>query len=255
MQDIFRVTGALTRSISPENRTGEPGCGGATPLEQGSARHAARDLGTGWKVNPYLVAEPGETLELAHITGEGKITQMWMTFAASWRHSILRIYWDGSKVPSVECPVGDFFCMGWGKYAQVSSLAVCVNPGSGFNCYWPMPFKKECLITMENIDEKPMTIYYQINYELGPQPADMAYFHAQFNRTNPLPYKQDYVILDGVKAAVNTSALTSPGASTTPAGGVRARSSSSWTATASIPRSAAQARRTTSAAPTTSRIR
>ena len=199
MQDIFRVTGALTRSISPENRTGEPGCGGATPLEQGSARHAARDLGTGWKVNPYLVAEPGETLELAHITGEGKITQMWMTFAASWRHSILRIYWDGSKVPSVECPVGDFFCMGWGKYAQVSSLAVCVNPGSGFNCYWPMPFKKECLITMENIDEKPMTIYYQINYELGPQPADMAYFHAQFNRTNPLPYKQDYVILDGVK--------------------------------------------------------
>ena len=122
-----------------------------------------------------------------------------MTFAATWRNCILRIYWDGSDVPSVECPVGDFFCMGWGRYAQLSSLAVCVNPGSGFNCYWPMPFRRECLITMENIDEKPMTIYYQINYELGKQPDDMAYFHARFGRVNPLPYKQDYVILDGVK--------------------------------------------------------
>ena len=199
MQDIFSMKQAVTRSISPENRTGEPGRGGATPLEMGSARNAARDLGTGWKVNPYLIAQPGETLELAHILGEGKITQMWMTFAATWRNCILRIYWDGSDVPSVECPVGDFFCMGWGRYAQLSSLAVCVNPGSGFNCYWPMPFRRECLITMENIDEKPMTIYYQINYELGKQPDDMAYFHARFSRVNPLPYKQDYVILDGVK--------------------------------------------------------
>ena len=29
---------------------------------------------------------------------------------------------------------------GWGEYAQISSLAVCVNPGRAFNCYWEMPF-------------------------------------------------------------------------------------------------------------------
>ncbi len=199
MENLFRVTGAKTRSISPENRTGEPGRGGATPLEMGTARDAARDLGTGWKVNPYLIIQPGETIDLAHIIGEGKITQMWMTLTGVWRNYILRIYWDGNPVPSVECPAGDFFCMGWGKYAPISSMAVCVNPGSAFNCYWPMPFKKECLVTMENRDDRPATIYYQINYELGPQPADMAYFHARFNRTNPLPYKQDYVILDRIE--------------------------------------------------------
>ena len=198
-EDIYMLKQARTRSISPENLTGEPGRGGATPLENGSARNAARELGTGWKVNPYLVAQPGETLTLAHICGEGKLTHIWMTLAAVWRNCILRIYWDGSDVPSVECPAGDFFCMGWGKYAQVSSLAVCVNPGSGFNCYWPMPFRSECLITLENAAEKPINIYYQIDYELGPQPADIAYFHAAFNRTNPLPYKQPYVILDGVQ--------------------------------------------------------
>jgi hypothetical protein len=30
-------------------------------------------------------------------------------------------------------------------------------------------------------------------------PADAAYFHAQFNRTNPLPLKTDYVLVNGIK--------------------------------------------------------
>ena len=70
-----------------------------------------------------------------------------------WRYLILRIYWDGQEQPSVECPVGDFFACGWERYAQVTSLAVCVNPGSAFNCYWEMPFRKRCRITLTNLDE------------------------------------------------------------------------------------------------------
>src|SRR5205085_8631752 len=83
-------------------------------------------------------------------------------------------------------------------YAQVSSLAVCVNPGSAFNCYWEMPFRRRCRITMTNIAEADMVLYYQINYTLTEVPEDAAYFHAQFRRVNPLPYKEVYTILDGV---------------------------------------------------------
>ena len=61
------------------------------------------------------------------------------------------MYWDGEENPSVECPVGDFFGMGWQQYKPISSLAVCVNPGSAFNCYWPMPFRKKAKFTLENI--------------------------------------------------------------------------------------------------------
>ena len=111
----------------------------------------------------------------------------------------MRIYWDGLEHPSVECPVGDFFACGWGEYAQVSSLAVCVNPGSAFNCYWEMPFKKHAKITMENRDDEPMTLYYQIDYTLTQVPDDIGYFHAQFRRTNPLPYKEVYTIVDGIE--------------------------------------------------------
>jgi hypothetical protein len=121
-----------------------------------------------------------------------------MTPTGNWRYSIIRIYWDDQDVPSVECPVGDFFACGWGKYAQLSSLAICVNPGSAFNCYWEMPFRSRCRITMTNIADEAMVIYYQINYTLTEVPEDCAYFHAQFRRTNPLPYGEVYTLLDGV---------------------------------------------------------
>jgi hypothetical protein len=192
-----RLSAAKTRSISPENFSGAKGQGGMAT--EGTGEKAARDLGQGWKLSPSIRIASGETRELAAIDGSGAIQQIWMTPTGNWRYSILRMYWDGSETPSVECPVGDFFACGWGKYAQVSSLAVCVNPGSAFNCYWEMPFRKGARITLTNIADDQMTLYYQINYTETDVPDDVAYFHAQFRRTNPLPYKEVYTLLDGVR--------------------------------------------------------
>jgi hypothetical protein len=166
---------------------------------QGTASRAARDLGRGWKVNPFVVIAPGQTFTLAEISGSGEIQHIWMTPTGNWRFSIVRMYWDDEKDPSVEVPVGDFFAMGWGKYARISSLAVCVNPGSAFNSYWPMPFGRKAKVTLENINDKPMTLYYQIDYAQTQIPKDAGYFHAQFRRVNPLPYKQVYTIVDNIK--------------------------------------------------------
>lgn len=193
------LSDAKSRSISPENFTGEKGKGGMCDPDKGSAGYAARELGKGWKVNPFVVIKPNETFEIANINGSGAIQHIWMTPTGKWRNTIIRFYWDGQEQPSVECPVGDFFCSGWQSYNQISSLAVCVNPGSAFNCYWNMPFRKNCKITLENRDNENVTYYYQIDYTLASVPENCAYFHAQFRRTNPLPYKSVYTILDGVK--------------------------------------------------------
>lgn len=196
---LSRLSNAKTRSISPENYHGKPGEGGKIELEDGFAKVAARDLGKGWKVNPFIEIEAGKTWEIANIDGPGVINHIWLTPTGSWRNTIIRMYWDDSEVPSVEAPIGDFFCSGWGEYAQLSSLAVCVNPGSAFNCYWSMPFRKNARITLENRDEEKVVIYYQIDYSLEEVDEEEAYFHAQFRRVNPLPYKEVYTILDGVE--------------------------------------------------------
>jgi len=197
MHQLSTLSTAESRSISPENFTGAKGKGGMA--EEGTGAACARDLGPGWKISPSVVIEAGTTFEIADIEGPGTIEQIWLTPTGNWRFSILRIYWDDQQHPSVECPVGDFFACGWGQYAQVSSLAVCVNPGSAFNCYWNMPFRRRCRITLENIASDDMRLYYQINYALAPVSDEAAYFHAQFRRVNPLPYKEVYTLLDGVE--------------------------------------------------------
>jgi hypothetical protein len=197
MATLCRLSGAKTRSISAENFSGAKGKGGMAT--EGMGQGSARDLGQGWKISPAILIKAGEERVLADITGPGSIQQIWMTPSGHWRFGIIRFYWDDQSTPSVECPVGDFFACGWGRFAQVSSLAVCVNPGSAFNCYWEMPFRKRCRITFTNLDAQEMHLFYQINFSLTDLPDDCAYFHAQFRRTNPLPYKEVYTIIDGVR--------------------------------------------------------
>ncbi len=197
LANLFQTSSAKTRSISPENFTGEKGRAGMAT--EGTGKHAAGDLGQGWKVSPSVKITAGTTFTLGEIKGPGCIQQIWMTPTGNWRKSILRFYWDGEKEPSVECPVGDFFACGWGKYAQINSLAVCVNPGSAFNCYWPMPFRKSARITLENSDAKDMTLYYQINYVLTSVPRSAGTFHAQFRQELPLAQKGLYTIVDNIQ--------------------------------------------------------
>jgi len=198
--NLFRLSDAKSRSISPENFTGEKGKG-AMATTEGSAWRSARELGQGWKTSPFVRIPARETFTLADIEGPGCIQQIWLTPAPldRTRWMILRFYWDDETHPSVEVPLGDFFACGWARYAQINSLAVCVNPGSAFNSYWQMPFRKKARVTIENLDENQITIYYQINYTLTQVPEDAAYFHAQFRREDPLKQAGLYTILDGVE--------------------------------------------------------
>ena len=197
LSTLHRLSSARSRSISPENFTGEKGKGGMAI--EGTGAGCARDLGRGWKISPSVPIAPGETFTLADIEGPGAMQSMWLAGQFHRRFCILRIYWDDQVQPSVECPLGDFFCNPYGGYVQLNSMAVCITPGQGaFNCYWPMPFRKRCRITLTNMHAEAAVIYYQFNYALAPVADDAAYFHAQYRRVNPLTYKDVHTILDGV---------------------------------------------------------
>jgi hypothetical protein len=198
--NLSMLSKAQTRSISAENFNGEKGQGGMAT--EGTGSYAARDLGRGWKVSPSIKIAPGEVTTLAHITGSGAIQHIWMTTHKShWRQLILRCYWDGDVQPAIEVPVGDFFCNGWCEYSQVSSLPIAVNPNGGFNSYWEMPFHKGAKVTIESLATEEVTLYYQIDYALTEVDPGAAYFHAQWRRSNTLPYGQVHTILDGIEGS------------------------------------------------------
>jgi hypothetical protein len=220
MGSLPLLSNAETRSISAENPTGERGGGArsevptreqmlqvldAMPEEMKKLfkAHPASMLGSGWKVNPCLfLLKPGTTT-LADIKGPGVIQHIWITVdEKSYRDTVLKFYWDDEELPSVEVPLGDFFCNGHGRRCNINSLPVAVNPSGGFNCYWSMPFRKAARIEIENQKEEPIAaFFYQITYALTEVPENAAYFHAQWRRSLTKREHPEHVILDDVEGA------------------------------------------------------
>jgi hypothetical protein len=193
-----RRDGVESRSISAENPEGLK-AGGAKADPKGEG--AARELGTGWKVRPCITIAAGETAVIMDTEGPGIIRHMWYTFSNEfYRNIIIRIYWDGQENPSVQAPLGDFLCNSWNLRQNILAVPINVNPVGGMNIYFPMPFRKHAKITVENIGPQELRgFFYTINYTLEPLSDDTLYFHAFWRRSNPLAYKKDYLILDGVR--------------------------------------------------------
>lgn len=188
---------ARTRSICAENPDGAKGGGAKAVPEDGPAGW----LGEGWKVRPCITLKAGETVTLADITGPGIIQHIWITVReTAYRDCLLRIWWDDEKTPSVEVPLGDFFCCGHSLRVKVNSLPISVNPSGGFNSYWPMPFRKSARITIENQRWEDIGgFFYQITWAETAVPDEAAYLHAQWRRSMGTRECPEHIILDGVQ--------------------------------------------------------
>ncbi|MCL2097112.1 MAG: DUF2961 domain-containing protein [Oscillospiraceae bacterium] len=198
LESLGLLSNAKTRSISAENPTGEKAGGAKVVPDSGNAGSA---LGKGWKIRPCITLPKKSVVTIAEIEGQGSITHIWITVAEiAYRNCILRMYWDGESEPSVEVPVGDFFCCGHGLRTKINSMPVSVNPSGGFNSYFPMPFRKSCKITIENCHKDDIGgFFYQFDYMLCDIPENMAYFHAQWRRSMTTREYPEHIILDGVQ--------------------------------------------------------
>lgn len=148
--------------------------------------------------------EPGETLVMADLEGPGKIVHWWCTVAGEAvemfnRMLVLRFYWDDEETPSVEAPLGDFFGSGHGMQADCISLPITsVHDGTGRNCWFEMPFRKNAKLTITNESDKEIrSFYWNIDWqEYDSLPEDIMYFHAQYRQEYPTEYGRDYRILE-----------------------------------------------------------
>lgn len=199
LPDFVTVQNTQSRSINAENPTGAPG----------AAASAASALGPGRKGRAFISLESGETAELANIVGPGVIRHIWMTVPDRTeagpfvlRDLVLRMYWDEDREPSVEVPLGDFFCNGFATRAEVTSAPIVVAPTGGMNSYFPMPFRRSARITLTSEHAGDIeAVFYQIDYSLGDALADdVGIFHAQWRRSRTAP-GLDHVIVDGIRGA------------------------------------------------------
>lgn len=182
-------TGLQSRSISFENMTGEPGVGG----------QASSPLGVGRKGAPARRINPGETVQIADISGAGTIRHIWITTLPNsdvMRGTVIRVYWDGQEYPSIEAPIGDFFGFAHGSTPPFQTAVHSVGAAGSLNMWLPMPFVDGARVTISNEGEEIIPFFFQIDYTIGESyPADIGRLHVLFRRENPTSLGQDFEVL------------------------------------------------------------
>ena len=148
----------------------------------------------------YVRIPPGRSVTLLDQEGPGCITRIYVALAAHEltdnRDGILRCWWDGEDMPSVEVPLGDFFGVTHGRIREYGSFFTTVNPGMGaspgMNAYFPMPFATGARIEIENRADTFLggvlgMVWFHVEYEIfaEPPPGDVLRFHAQYRQERP----------------------------------------------------------------------
>lgn len=132
------------------------------------------------------------------------VTEMENAIGVNWelndpdyyRKVLIRMTWEQGNNPSVLVPLGDFFCIGQGMPASFSSIPFHISSRpqeeytfggtASMNCYFPMPFNERARIEIINENERPLGLFFHIDYELYQQKLEqIAYFHAAWHREKP----------------------------------------------------------------------
>jgi len=119
------------------------------------------------------------------------------------REVAIRMYWDGEALPSVDCPMVDFFCDPAGL--RDSLCTVLTNKKRGFNAYFPMYFSRSAKI--ELVYDGPtepgnelwalMPCYSYVMYrQLEKLPPDVGYFHATWRQELLSLGQRDYQAME-----------------------------------------------------------
>lgn len=179
-----------TRWITFENPTGAAG--------------AAASENKGAKGHAFDVVPPHGSRTMMDVQGVGIIHRIWLTVNERSPYMLramrIEMYWDNAATPAVSAPLGDFFGVGLGRKVPFESELFSDPEGRSFNCYVPMPFQSAARIVLINDSDKPVNLYYDINYtELARHEKPVYYFHCYWNRENKTKLGKDFTVLPQVK--------------------------------------------------------
>lgn len=181
--------GTPVESFTPERATAALAAFAGLPVMRNPAM---LDL-AGEDSRSRVTVNGGIARELASLSGPAVVTSLQielecpegiseMTLNRFLRRIVLRIYWDDAKDPSVEVPLGDFFCNG------VRPVSFDSLPMSGrnlaFECRFPMPFRKSMRIEAINGAAFRMTLPLTVRKQaLAAWDNRLRYFHAAWSQS------------------------------------------------------------------------
>ena len=203
--------GRATRAATFENPSADPGGGN-----------------NGRKERPNKLLEPGERIVLADLEGPGTVTHFWLTVGAPYpndadpaflRRQTLEVFYGGRTEPSISVPVPDFFGAVHGVCGSYASALTAVNEDRGFTSRIPMPFTDSIRIEYTNSSDRHALLYYQVDFLIGPVPADTGILHAAFRRQSPTELGTDFVVAEGLRGPGRFLGMT---------GGVRVHDGTRW---------------------------
>ena len=160
-----------------------------------------------WLENdPSVQFRSSKRVAFADIPGPATITMIHFALPQPLklnREVLLKIYWDGEKTPSVDCPLVDFFCDPAGVREEVNTALV--NKRRGWNAYFPMPFRKSARLELVYDGPlapgeelwKQMPCYSYVMYRTQEQvPEATGYFHAYWRQEGVILGQREYTALE-----------------------------------------------------------
>ncbi|MCS7253011.1 MAG: DUF2961 domain-containing protein [Armatimonadota bacterium] len=160
------------------------------------------------RLSDKVIAAPGQRITLAKIQGSGIIRSLRLSVqsAEKWalRKLLLIAHWDDEATPSIWCPLGDFFGMGF-QMTKYTSLPMGVTDNGAY-CFFPMPFKKSARIEILNDGQMGAQVEFSIEWERDVKlPERIGYFHAKWRREAPSKtFDYPFIVTKGVGKYVGT---------------------------------------------------
>jgi len=162
-----------------------------------------------WGENPKEMqfGEGRSRVVIADLKGPGVITMIHFALPQAMRlnrDTILRIYWDDERQPSVEAPLVDFFCDPNGTLERVDTAVI--NKKRGWNCYLPMPFARSAWVEVSTDNARYPNGSWMMNpcysyvmyRRVRSLPSDAGYFHAQWRQQSLLLGREDYEVFEAI---------------------------------------------------------
>jgi len=150
-----------------------------------------RDLSLGRPPEaPSVVSLPGNRLPpgrsmATEIKGPAAVRELAIVINAedrdqTLRSTVLEIECDG--VPTVWCPVGDFFGTGH-QLHPYRTWYTAVTPAGALTSYWTMPFQKSCVVSLHNVGEQLVYVNLaDVHYGAWTWDARSMHFHATWRQ-------------------------------------------------------------------------